>query len=225
MYPNRVSGGRYRKKGAFMALTPSSMPALGMAAPQFELPDTLTGQPRSLEHLKGARATLVMFLSNHCPCVRHVQEALVKLAHDYRGKGVGFIAICSSDAETYPEDSPDRMRVVGERLGFPFPYLHDETQGVARAYEAVCTPDLFLFNEDLRLVYRGQFDDSRPGNGLPVSGRDLRVALNALLAGTAVGLAQKPGEGSGIRWRQDWLPGTEALAALAREQRLAGTLR
>lgn len=208
-----------------MALTPSSMPALGMLAPQFELPDTLTGRPRSLAQLKGARATLLMFLSNHCPCVRHVQEALVKLAHDYRARGVGFIAICSSDAETYPEDSPDRMRVVGERLGFTFPYLHDETQDVARAYGAVCTPDLFLFDQDLRLAYRGQFDDARPGNGLPVSGRDLRVALNALLAGTAVAAGQKAGEGSAIRWRQDWLPGAQALAALAREQRLAGTLR
>jgi peroxiredoxin len=208
-----------------MAVTPTGMPATGMPAPAFELVDTLTGQPRSLEHLKGARATVVMFLSNYCLHVRHIQEALVKLALDYRSKGVGFVAICSSDAETYPEDAPERMRVVGQRLGFPFPYLHDETQDVARAYEAACTPDFFVFDNALRLAYRGQFDDSRPGNAAPVNGRDLRLVLNALLAGTPVGSAQKRSEGSGIRWREDWLPGQEALAALMREQRLAGTLR
>jgi len=208
-----------------MAVTPTGMPAMGMPAPAFELVDTLTGQPRSLEHLKGARATVVMFLSNYCLHVRHIQEALVRLALDYRGKGVGFVAICSSDAETYPEDSPDRMRTVGERLGFPFPYLYDESQDVARAYEAACTPDFFVFDGALRLAYRGQFDDSRPGNGAPVNGRDLRLVLNALLAGTPVGSAQKPSAGSEIRWREDWLPGQEALAALMREQRLAGTIR
>lgn len=208
-----------------MAVTPSTMPALGMSAPDFELFDTLAEQPRCLEHLKGVRATVVMFLSNHCPHVRHLQEALVRLALDYRAKGVGFIAVCSSDAETYPEDSPDRMRVVGQRLGFPFPYLHDETQAVARAYEAACTPDFFVFDAQLRLAYRGQFDDSRPGNGLPVSGRDLRVALNALLAGTPVGAEQKPSSGGAIKWREDWLPGSEAQAALMREQRLAASIR
>lgn len=208
-----------------MALTPSTMPVLGMSAPAFELVDTITGQPRSLEHLKGARATVVMFLSNHCSHVRHIQEALVRLALDYRAKGVGFVAICSSDAETYPEDSPDRMRVVADRMGFPFPYLHDETQETARAYEAACTPDFFIFDAGLHLAYHGQFDDSRPGNAAPVSGRDLRVALNALLAGTPVGTEQKPSAGSGIRWREDWLPGTEAQAALMREQRLAASIR
>jgi peroxiredoxin len=201
------------------------MPVLGMSAPAFELFDTLTEQPRSLEHLRGARATVVMFLSNHCPYVRHLQEALVKLALDYRGKGVGFIAVCSSDTETYPEDSPDRMRVVGQRLGFPFPYLHDETQAVARAYEAACTPDFFVFDADLRLAYRGQFDDSRPGNSAPVNGRDLRVALNALLAGTPVPAEQKPSTGCGIKWRENWLPGEEAQARLIREQRLAASIR
>ncbi|HWY23544.1 MAG TPA: thioredoxin family protein [Nevskia sp.] len=208
-----------------MALTPSTMPALGMSAPAFTLADTLSEQPRSLELLKGAKATVVMFLSNHCPYVRHIQEALVKLALDYRAKGVGFAAVCSSDVETYPEDSPDRMRVVGQRLGFPFPYLYDETQDVARAYEAACTPDFFVFDAQLRLVYRGQFDDSRPGNDLPVNGRDLRVTLNALLAGTPVSTEQKPSTGCGIKWREEWLPGTEAQAALMREQRLAGSIR
>ena len=208
-----------------MALTPSTMPVLGMSAPAFELADTLSEQPRSLQHLKGAKATVVMFLSNHCPCVRHIQEALVKLALDYRSKGVGFVAICSSDVETYPEDSPDRMRVVGQRMGFPFPYLYDETQDVARAYEAACTPDFFVFDAQLRLVYRGQFDDSRPGNALPVNGRDLRVTLNALLAGTPVGTEQKPSTGCAIKWRENWLPGEEAQAALMREQRLAGSIR
>jgi thiol-disulfide isomerase/thioredoxin len=208
-----------------MALTPATTPATGMAAPAFELVDTLTGQPRSIAHLKGARATVVMFLSNYCLHVRHIQEALVRLALDYRNKGVGFVAICSSDAETYPEDSPDRMRTVGERLGFPFPYLYDETQDVARAFEAACTPDFFVFDSTLHLAYRGQFDDSRPGNSAPVNGRDLRLVLNALLSGTPVSAAQKPAQGSEIRWRQDWLPGQEALAALMREQRLAGTIR
>lgn len=208
-----------------MALTPSTMPVLGISAPAFELADTISGQRLSLEQIQGAKATVVMFLSNHCPCVRHIQEALVRLALDYRGKGVGFAAICSSDVETYPEDSPDRMRVVAQRLGFPFPYLYDETQNVARAHEAACTPDFFVFDAQLRLAYRGQFDDSRPGNGLPVNGRDLRVALNALLAGTPVSAEQKPSTGCGIKWRENWLPGEEAQAALMREQRLAASIR
>lgn len=188
-----------------MALTPSSMPELGAPAPLFTLHDTVSGQSLSLHQLKAPKATVLMFLSNHCPHVKHVLEGVVRLAYDYRTKGVGFIAISSGDADTYPEDSPERMRVLAERLGFPFPYLYDETQEVARACQAACTPDFFVYDAQLHLAYRGQIDDARPDNSLPVSGRDLRVALNALLSGTPLRAEQKPGEGSPIRWREEWL--------------------
>lgn len=186
-----------------MALTPSSMPPLGLCAPAFELPDTLSGCALSLDRLKSDKATVVMFLSNHCPYVRHVLEGLVRLAHDYRPKGVAFVAISSSDCETYPEDSPERMRLVAQRHGFPFPYLYDEAQDVARAYQAACTPDFFVFDGQLRLTYRGRLDEARPGSPLPVTGKDLRQALNALLAGKPLGEDQQPSLGCSIKWRDD----------------------
>ena len=185
-----------------MALTPSSMPALGMPAADFVLPDTVSEKLLSLKQLGSARATVVMFLSNHCPYVKHVLEGLVRLGHDYRSKGVSYIAIGCSDTQTYPEDSPERMRLLAQRQGFPFPYLYDESQEVARAYQAACTPDFFVFDAQLHLAYRGRLDDSRPGNGVPVSGRDLRAALNALLAGRAVSEDQQPSVGCSIKWRE-----------------------
>jgi len=186
-----------------MALTPSSMPALGMPAADFMLPDTVSDRRLGLAQLKSGKATVVMFLSNHCPYVKHVLEGLVRLAHDYRSKGVSFIAIGCSDTETYPEDSPERMRLLAQRQGFPFPYLYDESQEVARAYQAACTPDFFVFDAQLHLAYRGRLDDSRPGNGVPVTGRDLRGALNALLAGRAVSQDQQPSLGCCIKWREE----------------------
>jgi peroxiredoxin len=186
-----------------MALTPSSMPALGMPAADFTLPDTVSDRRLGLGQLKSGKATVVMFLSNHCPYVKHVLEGLVRLAHDYRSKGVSFIAIGCSDTQTYPEDSPERMRLLAQRQGFPFPYLYDESQEVARAYQAACTPDFFVFDAQLHLAYRGRLDDSRPGNGVPVTGRDLRGALNALLVGRAVSEDQQPSLGCSIKWREE----------------------
>ncbi len=186
-----------------MASTPSSMPALGMPAAAFVLPDTVSGRLLSLDQLRSGKATVVMFLSNHCPYVKHVQEGLVRLAHDYRLRGVSFVAISSSDSETYPEDSPERMRLVAQRQGFPFPYLYDESQEVAHAYQAACTPDFFVFDAQLRLAYRGRLDESRPGSGVPVTGKDLRAALNAMLAGKPVSEDQQPSLGCSIKWQHE----------------------
>lgn len=194
-----------------MALTPSSMPPLGLAAPAFSLPDTVSDCVLSLDRLKSGKATVIMFLSNHCPYVKHVLEGLVKLAYDYRAKGAAFIAISSSDADTYPEDSPDRMRVLAQRQGFPFPYLYDETQEVARACQAACTPDFFVYDAQLRLAYRGRLDESRPGSPVPVTGRDLRLALNEVLAGRPVSAEQLPSLGCSIKWRDDALYGPDLV--------------
>jgi peroxiredoxin len=183
-----------------MALTPSTMLPLGTPAPAFTLPDVLTGTPRSLASLKSERATLVMFICNHCPYVKHVLDGLVQLGRDYLPKGASVIAISSNDATNYPDDAPDRMAALARSAGFPFPYLYDETQAVARAYHAACTPDFFLFDGALRLAYRGQLDDSRPGNGKPVTGADLRAALDALLAGNAVAAEQIASVGCNIKW-------------------------
>lgn len=183
-----------------MALTPSTMLPLGVVAPDFELPDVVSGERRSLAALKAERATLIMFICNHCPYVKHVLAGLVQLGRDYRVPGVGLIAISSNDASAYPEDAPDRMAELARSAGFPFPYLYDESQAVARAYQAACTPDFFLFDGALRLVYRGQLDDSRPGNGRPVTGADLRAALDALLAGRAIDPRQTASIGCNIKW-------------------------
>lgn len=184
-----------------MAATPSNMLELGTIAPGFTLPDTVCGKSMSLSELKSDAATVVMFICNHCPFVKHVQSELVRLAKDYQPKGVAFVAISSNDVESYPEDSPGNMKAVAQRLGYPFPYLYDETQEVARAYQAACTPDFYIFDGDMELVYRGQLDDSRPGNGIPVSGHDVRGALDAMLAGNAVDPDQRPSIGCNIKWK------------------------
>ncbi len=184
-----------------MVLTPSRMMPLGTQAPDFTLPDTLSGQDVSLESVRGEVATLVMFICNHCPYVKHIEAELVRLGQDYAGPGVGVVAISANDAESYPDDGPERMAEIGRQLGYEFPYLYDQSQQVARAYGAECTPDFFIFDAGLKCVYRGQLDDSRPGNGEPVSGRDIRAALDALIAGEAVSGEQKPSVGCNIKWK------------------------
>jgi peroxiredoxin len=185
-----------------MALTPSKMLALGTKAPDFSLLNTVSGQTLSLPELRAERATVVMFICNHCPYVKHVQVALVQLASDYQPRGVNFVAISSNDAAAYPEDAPDKMKQVAQQFGYPFPYLHDETQAVAKAYDATCTPDFFVFDNELRCVYRGRMDDSTPGNGRPVTGSELRAALDAVVAGKPVGAEQQPSLGCNIKWRR-----------------------
>ena len=185
-----------------MVKTPSTMLPLGTKAYPFSLQDTLSGKVLSLTQLKSNKATLIMFICNHCPYVKHVQAELVRLAHDYQSKGVAFIAISSNDAEQYPEDSPQRMKEVAEQWGYPFPYLYDETQEIARKYQAACTPDFYLFDKNLLLVYRGQLDDSRPGNNIPLSGKDIRGALDNLLKGKLVNPEQRASVGCSIKWKK-----------------------
>lgn len=184
-----------------MALTPSTMLPLGTRAPAFALPDTVSGRTLSLDALKGAKGTVVMFICNHCPYVKHVNPELVRVAKDYQGKGVSFAAISSNDVANYPDDAPDKMKATAQQLGYPFPYLYDESQATAKAYQAACTPDLFLFDSAMLCVYRGQLDDSRPGKGAP-DGRDLRAALDAVVAGKPVGAEQKPSVGCNIKWKR-----------------------
>ena len=183
-----------------MALTPSTMLALGTSAPDFRLPDTVSGKTLALADVRGAKGTVVMFICNHCPYVKHVNDELVRLGNDYGRRGIGFVAISANDAANYPEDGPDKMKEAAKRLAYPFPYLYDESQSVARAYQAACTPDLFLFDSELALVYRGQLDASRPGKGTP-DGKDLRRAMDAVLAGKEVGADQKPSVGCNIKWK------------------------
>jgi peroxiredoxin len=184
-----------------MARTPSNMIPLGTQAPTFVLPDTVSPKNFSLNDVKGNKATLVMFICNHCPFVKHINDQLVKLGADYISKGIGFVAISSNDAANYPDDAPEKMQQAAQELGYPFPYLYDETQAVARAYDAACTPDFYLFDHELKLVYRGQLDDSRPGNNLPVTGQDIRAALNAILNGETVNANQTPSIGCNIKWK------------------------
>jgi len=183
-----------------MARTPSNMLALGTKLPEFELPDTVSGKMISSDSL-AASVSVVMFICNHCPYVKHVNDQLVKLSNDYIPKGVKFIAISSNDVIGYPEDAPEKMKAVAKELGYPFPYLYDESQDVAKAFDAACTPDFYLFNKEGELVYRGQLDDSRPSLDLPVSGRDLRNAIDHVLAGTAVAEFQRPSLGCNIKWK------------------------
>jgi len=175
--------------------------SLGMVAPDFSLKDTISGKTLSLQTLKSDKGTVIMFISNHCPFVKHIQKELVKLAKDYQSQGIAFIAISANDATRYPEDGPDKMRVVGKSLKYPFPYLYDETQKVAKSYQAARTPDIYLFDSKMRCVYRGQLDDSRPGSRRPVTGKDLREALDNLLAGKPISPNQKPSTGCGIKWK------------------------
>jgi len=184
-----------------MALTPSSMLALGTKAPDFTLMDTLTGKSTRLKDSTGSKATVIMFICNHCPFVKYVIHELVQLAKDYQTKGISFVAISSNDAKEYPEDAPEKMTQLAKQLGFSFPYLYDETQSTAIAYQATCTPDFFIFNKDLLCVYRGQLDESRPGNKIPVTGKDIRSALDNILQGEPVNPHQLPSMGCNIKWK------------------------
>ena len=184
-----------------MALTESTMLELGTAAPDFSLPDVVTGKTISLTDLRGKQALLVLFICTHCPYVKHVERGLAHLGGDYVSKPINIVAIGSNDAENYPDDSPEGLREQAQRLGFRFPYLYDETQQVARAYKAACTPDIFLFDSVMKLVYRGQFDQSRPGNGIPVTGQQLRAAIDEVLAGKPVTQDQRPSIGCNIKWK------------------------
>jgi peroxiredoxin len=183
-----------------MALTPSTMLPLGTPAPDFRLPDT-SGQTVSLADFRDKAALLVIFMCNHCPYVIHLREGLARFAREYVPRGVGLVGINANDAKNYPADSPAKMKAEVKSAGYIFPYLYDESQMVARAYRAACTPDIFLFDARRKLVYRGQFDDSRPGNGLPVTGKDLRAALDAVLAGQPVSEKQKASMGCNIKWQ------------------------
>lgn len=184
-----------------MPQTSSNMLALGTVAPAFTLQDTISGKLLSLNELRSNKATVIMFICNHCPFVRHIQTELVTLANDYIPKGISFIAISANDPITHPDDAPEQMHVIAKRLGYPFPYLFDDTQQVAKAYQAACTPDFYIFDVELKCVYRGQLDDSRPGNLLPVTGKDLRAALDAILAGQPINPDQHPSMGCNIKWR------------------------
>ena len=183
-----------------MARTPSTMLPLGTAAPDFSLPN-VDGKTVSLADFKGAPALLVMFICNHCPFVKHIAAGLAQLGKDYQPRGAAMVAIMSNDAAAYPDDSPAKMAEEARNRGYVFPYLYDESQGVGKAYRAACTPDFFLFDRDHKLVYRGQLDASRPDNGVPVTGQDLRAALDAVLAGKPVAAEQRPSIGCNIKWR------------------------
>ena len=185
-----------------MALTPSTMLPLGTKAPDFKLPDVTTGKMVSLSDFAGKKALLVMFICRHCPYVQHIKEGLAKLGKDFSGKEAAIVAISANDAAHYPDDAPASLKAFVKEEGFLFPFLHDESQKVAQEYTAACTPDFFLFDENRKLVYRGQIDDSRPGNGKPVTGRDLRAALDAVLGGRPVPSDQKLSIGCNIKWKK-----------------------
>ena len=184
------------------------MQPLGTLAADFSLPDVLSGKLVTRDGVKGAGGLLVMFLCVHCPFVKYVEQGIARFAGDYAGQGLGIVGISSNDAVAFPDDSPEGMRAQAKRLGFTFPYLYDESQQVARAYEAACTPDFFLYDRDLKLVYRGQFDASRPSNGIPVTGSDLRAAVEALLSARPPPREQTPSVGCSIKWKAgaepDW---------------------
>lgn len=184
-----------------MARTESTMQALGTIAPDFSLPDVVSAKTVTRDDAKGAAGLLVMFLCVHCPFVKHIEQAIARFATDYAGTGIGIVAISSNDAMTYPADSPEGIRMQAKRLGFTFPYLYDESQQVARDYDAACTPDIFLYDRDLKLVYRGQFDVSRPSLDIPVTGSDLRRAVDGLLAGKPPLEDQRPSLGCNIKWK------------------------
>jgi len=184
----------------------SVMLPLGTPAPAFELRDVVRGQTYSLNSFSDKTALLIMFICRHCPYVVHVEQELAKIGRDYLDTGLGILAISSNDPGGYPDDAPPKLKEMAQRLGFTFPFCHDETQEVAKAYRAACTPDFYLFDRDRQLVYRGQLDDSRPSNGKPVTGRDLRAAIQAVLAGTAIDGAQRPSIGCSIKWKQGNAP-------------------
>lgn len=188
-----------------MVLTPSTMIPLGTQAPSFRLPDT-EGKLVSSDDLRDAKALLVMFICNHCPYVKHVADELAKLGKQYQAKGVAVVGISANDVTTHPDDSPEKMAEESRMRGYTFPYLYDESQEVAKAYSAACTPDFFLFDADQKLVYRGQLDGSRPGNDIPVTGEDLRAALDAVLNGKPVPVEQRPSMGCNIKWKRGNAP-------------------
>lgn len=184
-----------------MVATPSTMLSLGTEVPEFALVNAVDGRTVSPADFADAKALLVMFICNHCPYVRHVQDELGSVAQDYMPKGIAVIAINSNDIDAYPQDAPEHMRLLAQEKGWEFPFVFDESQEVAKRFKAACTPDFFLYDRDRRLVYRGQLDDSRPGNDAPVTGRDLRAALDAVLAGESVSSDQKPSIGCNIKWK------------------------
>lgn len=188
-----------------MAMVESTMLPLGTDAPEFSLPDVVTGETITLERFAGAPALLVMFICQHCPFVKHVQEELARIGRDYGNQGVGVVAISANSVETHPQDSPEHLKAMAERLEFDFPFCYDESQAVAQSYTAACTPDFFVFDSDRKLAYRGQLDDSRPSNGIPVTGKDLRSALDSILQGSPIPEPQKPSVGCNIKWK----PGNE----------------
>lgn len=188
-----------------MVKTASTMLELGTSAPDFQLPDVVSGETVSLADFKDKSALLVMFICQHCPFVKHVQDELARIGQDYVPHNVGIVAISSNSVQTHPQDSPEHLKQMAETLGFNFPFCYDETQEVAKAYTAACTPDFFLFDGDMKLVYRGQLDDSRPGNDKPVDGKDLRSAIASILAGESLPADQKPSIGCNIKWT----PGNE----------------
>ena len=183
-----------------MSLTPSTMLDLGTPAPPFRLSNT-QGRLLTLEDFKDAKALLVVFMCNHCPYVKHIRNALAEFAREYQPKGLAMVGINANDAANYPDDSPEKMVDEVAEAGYSFPYLYDETQETAKAYRAACTPDFFLYDKERKLVYRGQFDDSRPGNNAPLTGKDLREAVDAVLAGKPVNPDQKPSIGCNIKWK------------------------
>lgn len=184
-----------------MSLTPSNILERGTLASDFTLLDTISEKIISLQELKGERGTIIFFICNHCPFVIHINRELVQLAKDYSFRGFSFIAISSNDAEKYPMDGPEKMKIHATKEHYPFPYLYDETQEVAKAYNAACTPDLYVFDSDLKSIYHGQLDDSRPGNGVPVSGKDIRRVLETMLSNRIYKGVPKPSMGCNIKWK------------------------
>lgn len=195
-----------------MAMTSSTMLPLGTKAPDFSLPDVVSGKTISLPTFTGKKGLLVMFICNHCPFVQHVKGELARIGKDYAGKEIGIVAISANDAASYPDDSPAKLKEMAKENGFTFPLCHDESQKAAKAYTAACTPDFFLFDAEQKLVYRGQLDDSRPSNNKPVTGRDLRAALDAVLSGKAVSPTQAPSIGCNIKWKSGNEPEYYAVA-------------
>ena len=185
-----------------MALTESNMLPLGTKAPDFSLPDTVSGKTIALSDVATSKATVVMFTCNHCPYVIHVNPEIVRLSNEYIGKGVGFVAISSNDVENYPADAPDKMTELAKEVGYNFPYLYDESQDVAKAYDAACTPDFYVFDGDLKLAYRGRLDASRPNSGVALTGEDLRAAIDAVLTNESVTDLQYPSAGCNIKWKK-----------------------
>ena len=188
-----------------MVMVSSTMLELGTPAPAFALPDVVSGDTITLDTFAGQPALVVMFICQHCPFVKHVQDELARLGHDYVPKNVGVLAVSANSVQTHPQDGPEHLKAMATTLNFNFPYCYDATQAMAKAYTAACTPDFFVFDGDRQLVYRGQLDDSRPGNDVPVTGKDLRAAIDTVLAGNALSPDQKPSIGCNIKWA----PGNE----------------